>query len=162
MEQAKRVRRSLKDVIVKLDQITDSLQSFASILGEIREPSDIGKLRRELVAYKQKIQGDMNDFLTLVESSLGEWNKMISDGNFESMRKAYVEEIRKVRDAAGELLEKFRRPTEPNFLQDAPQDVNNIVAAKSALHEIITVQLFQKIDRDILGRIKIGSKIVDL
>lgn len=162
MEQAKIVRQSLKSVIIKLDQITDSLQQFSNILGEIRDPADIGKLRRELVAYKHKLQADMNDFLTLVESSLGDWNKMISDGNFDSMRRAYVEEIRKIRDSANELLEKFRRPTEPTFIQDVPQDVNNIVSAKSALHEIVTVQLFQKIDRDILGRIKIGSKLLSI
>lgn len=162
MEQAKVVRQALKSVIVKLDQITDSLQSFSSILGEIKDPNDVSQLRREFVAYKQKIQADINDFLTLVEVSLGEWNKMISDGNFDSMRKAYVEEIRKIRDSAGELLEKFRKPTEPTFLQDVPQDVNSIVSAKSALTDIVTVQLFQKIDRDILGRIKIGSKQVDI
>lgn len=162
MGQAKLVRQALKEVVLKLDQITDSLQLFSNILGEIKDPNDIAKLRRELVAYKQKVQLDMNDFLTLVETSLSEWNKMISDGNFDSMRKAYVEEVRKVRDSAGELLEKFRRPTEASFLQDAPQDVNNIVSAKSSLHEIITVQLFQKIDRDILGRIKIGSKIIEI
>ena|SRR3990172_471412 len=162
MEQAKLVRNSLKNVASKLDQITDSLQLFSNILGEIRESSDLGKLRRELVAYKQKIQADMNDFLTLVETSLGEWGKMISDGNFDSMRKAYVEEVRKIRDSASELLEKLRRPMEPTFLQDAPQDVNSIMSAKAALHEIISVQLFQKIDRDILGRIKIGSRLVTI
>lgn len=162
MEQAKNVRQALKDAVLKLDQITDSLQLFSNILGDIKDPNDISKLRRELVAYKQKIQSDINDFLTLVEVSLGEWNKMISDGNFDSMRKSYVEEVRKVRDSAGELLEKLRKPTESSFLQGAQQDVNNTISAKLALHEIITVQFFQKIDRDILGRIKIGSRVVKI
>lgn len=162
MQQARAVRSALKNVMLALDAITDSLQAFSNILGEVRDPADISKLRMELVQYRQKMQADMNDFLTLVEASLTEWTKMISDGNFESMRKAYVEEVRKIRDSASELLEKFRKPTEPKFLQDAPQDVSNIVAAKGALQEIISTQLFQKIDKDILGRIKIGTKIVQL
>jgi hypothetical protein len=162
MQQAKVVRGALKDVMLSLDAITDSLQAFSSILGEIRGPADISKLRMELLQYRHKVQADMNNFLTLVEVSLSEWTKMISDGNFDSMRKAYVEEVRKIRDAAGELLEKFRKPTDPKFLQDAPQDVSNIVTAKGALHEIISTQLFQKIDRDILGRIKIGTRNVQL
>lgn len=162
MEQAKAVRAALKNVMHSLDGTTDSLQAFSSILGEIRDSSDLGRLRRELVEYKHRIQADINSFLTLVEASLGEWNKMISDGNLESMRKAYIEEVRKIRDSAGELLEKFRKPMEPNFLQDVPQDVNNIVSAKNALREIVSNQLFQKIDRDILGRIKIGSRLVSI
>jgi glutaredoxin 2 len=162
MEQSKKVRALLKDVVLKLDQLTDSLKIFSSIISELRDVSDINQVRRELVSYKHKIQGDTNDLLTLVEGSLTEWNKMISDSNFDSIKRAYIEEIRKLREDIGKLLERLRRPTEPSFLQDTPQDVNNIIAARLAINEIISAQLFQKIDRDILGRIKIGTKIVNL
>jgi predicted ATP-binding protein involved in virulence len=162
MEQAKAVRTSLKDVILSLDKITDSLDEFSKVMSEVVNPEDLLKLRKELVAYRHKVQNDLNDFLTLVEQSLSEWNRMISDSNFDAMRRAYVEDIRKIRDSSIEFLEKMRNPADPKFLQDVPQDVNSIIAAKKSLHEIVSVQLFQKIDRDILGRIKIGSKIKNI
>lgn len=159
MQQAKVVRLALKTMLQSLDTITDNLGKFSGILAEIRDPSDLGNLRKEIVAFKHKTQDDLNVFLTQVEEALGEWNKMITDSTFDAMRRACVEEIRKIRESSIEMLEKFRDPMDPKFLQDVPEDVNSIVSAKKSLHEVITVQLFQKIDKDVLGRIKIGSRL---
>ncbi len=158
MEQARKVRKALSDVMSSFDSISDSLEKFGAIIGEISKPEQIAGLRRELLAFKHKIQGDFNSLLDLVDVALTEWNDMISDGNFDSMRKAFIEEIRKARDSALEFLEKLRFPAEPRFLAESPNDIAAIMGCKKSLEDIISNQMFQKIDKDILGRIRIGSR----
>ncbi len=158
MDQAKKVRKALSDVMSSFDSISDSLEKFNSIIGEISKPEQISQLRKELLAFKHKIQEDFNALLDLVDVALTEWNEMISDSNFDSMRKAFIEEIRKAREHALEFLEKLRFPAEPKFLAEAPNDIVAISACKKSLEDIISAQMFQKIDKDILGRIRIGSR----
>ena len=159
MEQARVTRAALKNVLLSLDATTDVLERFAVIISEIKDLTDLNSLRLDIVELRHDIQAGLNDFLHLVEQSLTAWGSMISDSNFDAMRKAYTEEIRKIRETAIEMLESLRDLSNVKILQDIPEQITNIVACKNAIDDMISVQLFQKIDRDVLGRIRIGSKL---
>ena len=161
-QQAKKVRDCAKTVVSQLDHCTDQLDQFSSILTEIVDSNDIKQLRKEMFAFKHKIADDLNEFLTAVQICLNEWGKMITDDSLDSMKKSFVEQVRKVRDAALEFLEKMRDPEATDFLQTMPEIVKNITTTKKGLESVVETQLFTKIDRDILGKLKIGTRLVSV
>lgn len=155
----KEVRTHLKNVLLEMNSIADSLEDFSAVISEIMNPDDIKLLRKQIVAYKHMTQESLNLFLELIEETLIIWNKMISDTNFEEIKKAFVEEVRKIREYGIDILEALRDLNDKRILVEIPSIIQNIVTSKKAIDELISTNLFQKIDKDILGRIRIGSRL---
>ena len=156
-KQAEKVRKEFKKLELLLGGAFDSLGRLVGAMQGLQHNERMVELKPLFIKYKHKIQDLFNEFLDQLQSSLEDMQTMISDSETIKIRDTIVGEIREIRDGALELINLLNRPEDANFLKEFQETFVRLRAREKALREILSDQLTGHIDRDILGKIKLGK-----
>ena len=155
-KQAETVRKEFKKLEGLLDAAFDSLNKLNGSLQQFTDSSEFVKLDHLFVQYRHKLQHYFNDFIDQLQVSLDQLNKMISDTETKKIRDTIIGESREIRDGALNILELLGDTSHQEFLKNFKETFVKLNGRRTAISEIITDQFFTHIDKDILGKIKLG------
>jgi len=161
-KQAEKVRGEFKKLELLLGGAFESLGRLAASMQGLQHNDRMIELKSLFIKYKHKVQDLFNEFLDQLQVSLEQMNEMISDSSTLKIRDTIVGEVRELRDGALEVIALLNRPEDPTFLKEFQEIFVRLSAREKSLREIISDQLTGHIDRDILGKIKLGKSKVRL
>jgi uncharacterized phage infection (PIP) family protein YhgE len=160
--QAQETRNAFESLSEHLDESFDKLKIVRELLEQFKDPSHFAHMRDLFIRYKQAVINEFNEFLDSLTNSLTKMNKTLSDSEMQNITDTIVAEADELRDGVEELAEHLDEPDSPDFLKNFKETYDRLDQRRNSLHEIITDHLFEHIDYDILGRIKLGSNKIKL
>lgn len=161
-KQAEKVRDEFKKLEMLLGDAFDSLGRLVSAMQGMQHSDKIIELKPLFVKYKHRVQDLFNSFLDQLQTCLEQMNNMISDSETIKIRDTIIGEVREIRDGALGLIKFLGHPENPNFIKEFQETFVRLDAREKSLKEIISDQLASHINRDILGKIKLGKSKIRL
>ena len=114
------------------------------------------KYRGRLLRYKRKIRTVFNEFLSSVKSSL-EKIAEISDPDMIRLREIVIAEIGELSDGAEAIIDLLGETDREGFTKTIEQVASQVEKRQKSIIDVIDNQLFNHIDHDILGKMKISD-----
>jgi regulator of sigma D len=155
---AKQIKEDFKKILKKLNKAVRSIVDLRDAIVEQRPTKDDlkKKYRGRLLRYRRKIRAVFNEFLSSVKSSLENLAK-ISDPDMIKLREIIIAEIGELSDGAEAIIELLDETDREGFTKTIEQVTTQIEKRQKSIIEVIDSQLFNHIDHDILGKMKISN-----
>lgn len=155
---AKQVKEDFKHILKKLDKAVRSITDLRDAMVEERPSKEDlkSKYRGRLLRYKRKIRNVFNDFLSSVKHSLEKVSK-ISDPDMIRLREIVIAEIGELSDGAEAIMDLLGETDRESFTKTVEQVAGQVEKRKRSIVDVIDNQLFNHIDHDILGKMKISD-----
>lgn len=155
---AKSVKEDFKKTLKKLDKAIDVVTDLKNAITEQRPSKDDlkDKYRGRLIRYRSKVRNIFNEFLQPTRKSLEDLSK-VSDPEMIRLREIIVAEVGELSDGAEALLDLLEDPDKEGFTKTLEQLSAQIEKRKKSIIDVIDSQLFNHIDHDILGKMKISE-----
>lgn len=155
---AKEIKNDFKKILEKLDTATKSIVDLRDAIVEQRPSKEDlkKKYRGRMLRYKHKIRTVFNDFLSGVKIALEKLEK-ISDPDMVKLREIIIAEIGELSDGAEALMDLLGETDRDSFTKTIEQVTSQIEKREKSIIEVIDNQLFNHIDHDILGKLKISE-----
>lgn len=160
--QAGLARKHFKDMLDKMDRAFSHLEILNNALNGFNDSTQFEQLRKLFKKYKRKTQEVFNEFIEQLESALKEAYRAISDTEMNRIIDTIVAEVREIRDGVIQLLHLLDEPESPEFIATFTDTVERLMKRKESLDEVVSDQLFSHIDFDILGKIRLGKRMIPL
>ena len=160
--QATQTRESFKKLVDRLEQVFDKLKIVREVLDQFQDSTQFGRIGELFVRYKHRITDLFNEFQNHLQISLELLNKTLSDSEMENIKSTILAEAKEIRDGIEDLLSLLDSPESGEFIKEFTETCDRLQNRANSLEEIITDHLFDHIDYDILGRIKLGKFRVSL
>lgn len=157
-ELAKEVRSDFKVNLDKLDKAVKVITDLRNAIVEQRPTKDDlkEKYRGRLLRYKRKIRAVFNDFLSSVRTSLEKLSG-ISDPGMIRLREIIIAEIGELSDGAEAIMDVLNETEREGFTKTIERVSSQIEKRQKSIVDVIDNQLFNHIDHDILGKMKISN-----
>jgi len=155
---AKQVKEEFKRILHKLDKAVRSIADLRDAMVEERPSKEDlkSKYRGRLLRYKRKIRNIFNEFLSSVKSSLEKLSK-ISDPDMIRLREILIAEIGELSDGAEAIMDLLGETDREGFSKTIEQVSSQVEKRQKSIIDVIDNQLFNHIDHDILGKMKISD-----
>lgn len=157
-EVAKKVKKEFKTISRELDDAVKVVLDLRDAITNQRPTKDdLNKAYRgRLLRYKKKIRDAFNHFLTHTKRTL-ETAVEISDPDMVRLREILVAEIGELSDGVEALMDLLSETDRDNFTQTLEQISSQLEKRQKSIEDVIENQLFNHIETDILGRMKISE-----
>jgi len=157
-ERAKLVKSEFKVILNELDAAIKVVDDFRlSISQQKPSKADLeNNYRGRILRYKSKIRVAFNHFLSHTKKALELLNN-ISDPEMIRLREILIAEINELSDGAEALLDLLTETDRERFTNTLEQLCGQMQKRKKSIYDVIDSQLFNHIDHDILGRMKISE-----
>lgn len=157
-ERAKSVKKEFKVILKELDKALKVVIDLRDAIVNQRPTRDDleKKYRGRLLRYKTRIKKEFNHFLTHTRNTL-ELLADITDPEMIRLREILIAEIGEMSDGAEAFLDLLGETDRDNFTQTLEKLVGQMEKRKESIEDVIEDQLFNHIDHDILGRMKISE-----
>lgn len=158
IEAAKKAKAEFKVIIKELSKAVKVVVALRDAIVEERPSKDDLKntYRGRLVRYRKKIRDAFNVFLSHTKSAL-EILVAISDPEMERLREILTAEIGELSDGVEALLDLLDEVEREGFTKALEGLVAQMEKRNQSIAEVIDSQLFNHIDQDILGKVKISE-----
>ena len=155
---AKSLKKEFKQILRDLDDAVEVLGDLRDALVEQRPSKEDlkGTYKGRLLRYRSKIQKAFNSFLTHTKSGMEMMNQ-VSDPNMIRLREIMVAEIGELSDGTESLLDLLKETDRDGFTQSMEKLVAQIEKRQESIIDVIDNQLFNHIEQNILGRMKISE-----
>lgn len=155
---AKQVKEDFRNILQKLDKSVRSITDLRDAMAEERPSKEDlkHKYRGRLLRYRRKIRNIFNEFLSSVKNSLEKLSK-ISDPDMVRLREIIIAEIGELSDGAEAVMDLLKETDREGFSKTIEQITAQVEKRQKSIIDVIDNQLFNHIDHDILGRMKISS-----
>jgi hypothetical protein len=155
---AKQVKEDFRNILQKLDKSVRSITDLRDAMAEERPSKEDlkHKYRGRLLRYRRKIRNIFNEFLSNVKNSLEKLSK-ISDPDMVRLREIIIAEIGELSDGAEAVMDLLKETDREGFSKTIEQITAQIEKRQKSIIDVIDNQLFNHIDHDILGRMKISN-----
>lgn len=153
---AEKLRKSYAKLMSELDDFNDFMEVFFSAIDSTDDKENLTTLQPLLRKYQRKLQDKFNHFVKEFGEILNGSIEMFSDRKFDNIRDLLIENVKSMRDSLVELLKLFKDVEDKNFVKSAKQLNQSIKNDIEQINTIIKKQLFQHIDRDYLGKIRLS------
>jgi hypothetical protein len=147
----KAVLKELKDVIGTILDLRDSINDQHPS----KEDLD-NKYKGRLLRYKRKIVKSFNIFLKHLQTNMGNLAK-INDPDMIRLREILVAEVSELTDGVEKVLDLLDDAGKDNFTQTLQQITAQLEKRQGSINDAIGNQLFNKLDHDLLGVMRIGQ-----
>jgi uncharacterized protein YlxP (DUF503 family) len=147
----KAVLKELKEAIEVIIDLKDSITS--------QHPSKedlANKYKGRLLRYKRKIVTNFNTFLKHLQTSMISLAK-INDPDIARLREILAAEVSELRDGVEAVLDLMDDVDKNDFTQTLEQLAAQIEKRRHSIGDAIGNQLFNKIDHDLLGIMRISQ-----
>jgi len=155
---AKEIKADFKKILQKLDDAVMVISDLRDAVVE-QHPSkeDLkSKYSGRLLRYRRTIRNVFNDFLSSVKGSLEKLSK-ISDPDMIRLREIIIAEIGELSDGAEAIIDLLKETDREGFTKTIEQVATQIEKRQKSIIDVIDSQLYNHIDHDILGRMKISD-----
>ena len=155
---AKTIKEEFKAILKKLDSALKVVVDLRDAMAEQRPSKEDlnSKYRGRLLTYRRKIKDAFNDFLTDVKSSIEKLAE-VSDPEMIKLREIIIAEIGELSDGAEALMDNLAETDRDGFSKTLEQVVSQMEKRQKSIVDVIDNQLFNHIDHDILGKMKISE-----
>jgi len=157
-EAAKVLKKEFKSILRDLDDAVEVLSDLRDAIVE-QHPSkeDLKNVYRgRLLRYRTKIIKVFNKFLLHTKSGMEMMNK-ISDPNMIRLREILIAEMGELNDGVESLLDLLGETKRDGFTKSLEGLVAQIEKRQGSIEDVIDNQLFNHIEQNILGRMKISD-----
>lgn len=155
-DSAYRLRRLFEKVLEELDKFEKFSLVFFDYANKMDAGTSVKALSPLIKKYEHKLKKKFNGFIMTLESALEEYNSSFTDTELTNMRDLLIENAKTMRNSLIELLQTFKKIDDQNFIADAKTKYEFISKAIEQLKNVIRGELFNHIDYNILGRIRLG------
>lgn len=150
----KQFKASLKDLKAAIKVILDLRDS---ILQQHPSKEQLNaQYKGRLLRYKRKITDAFNVFLDGLQDNLRLLGK-IGDPDMIRLREILVAEISELSDGIESFLDLLGETDRDNFTQTLEQLVAQLEKREASINDVISNQLFNHLDHDLLGRLRISD-----
>lgn len=155
---AKEVKDDFKKVLQKLDSAVDVIVDLRdAIVLQRPEREELNKkYKGRLLRYRRKIRKVFNEFLTDVKHSLEKLSK-ISDPDMIRLREIIIAEIGELSSGAEAIIDLLEETDRENFTKTLEAITSQMEKRQKSIIDVIDNQLFNHIDHDIFGKLKISE-----
>lgn len=155
---AKELKQEFKQILKKLDVALDSVIDIKDAIVKQRPTQEELKDRYKgrLLRYRRRIRSLFNDFLQSVKLSLEKMAK-ISDAETIRLREIIIAEIEEMSDGVEAVLDLFDEVHKDGFTASLEGITSQMQKRQSSINDVIDDRLFNHLDHDILGRMKISQ-----
>ena len=155
---AKNVKKEFKTISRELDEAVKVVLDLRdAIVNQRPTKDDLDKTYRgRLLRYKKKIKEAFNHFLNHTKRTL-EAAVEISDPDMVRLREILVAEIGELSDGVEALMDLLGETDRDGFTKTLEQIAAQLEKRQKSIADVIDNQLFNHIEQDILGRMKISE-----
>lgn len=155
---AKQLKEDFKTILKKLDTAVRVIVDLRDAIVEQRPKKEElnEKLRPRLLRYRRKIRNVFNEFLTDVKNSLEKLAK-VSDPEMIKLREIIIAEIGELSDGAEAMMDLLSETDRESFTKTLETLASQMEKRQKSIIDVIDSQLFNHIDHDILGKMKISE-----
>ena len=155
---AKQIKGDFRKILSKLKVAVKSIVDLRDAIVEQRPSKDElkTKYRGRLLRYRRKIRTVFNDFLSSVKVALEKLDK-VSDSDMVKLREIIIAEIGELSDGAEALMDMLDETDRESFTKTIEQIASQVEKREKSIIDVIDNQLFNHIDHDILGKMKISE-----
>jgi hypothetical protein len=153
---AEKLRAEFFDLLKELEKFSRYLDVFFDHVDNLTETEDLSSLRPIIKKYERKLKRKFNDFLQSLEEGLAHYNDTFADTELDNIRDLIIEHTKSMRKGLIGLLDIFDKVEDPDFIEEAKKIYEVILLSIKQLEFVIREELFDHIDFDILGRIRLG------
>lgn len=155
---ANQIKEDFKKILKKLDTAVKVIVDLRDAIVEQRPKKEElnKKLKPRLLRYRRKIRKVFNDFLTDVKNSLEKLSK-VSDPEMIKLREIIIAEIGELSDGAEAMMDLLSETDRESFTKTLETLTSQMEKRQKSIVDVIDSQLFNHIDHDILGKMKISE-----
>ena len=157
-ERAKTVKKEFKVILKELEKALKVVLDLRdAIVAQHPEKTDLeNKYRGRLIRYRTKIRKEFNHFLKHTKETL-ELLGDITDPEMIRLREILIAEIGEMSDGAEAMLDLLGETDRDSFTKTLEQLAGQMEKRRKSIEDVVESQLFNHIDHDILGRMKISQ-----
>lgn len=155
---AKEIKEDFGKLLKKLDNSVKVIMDLRDAIVEQRPSQEDlkNKYRGRLLRYKRKIQTSFNEFLSGVQASLEKLSKVL-DPETMKLREIIIAELDELSDGAEAIMDNLSEVDREGFTKTIEQIASQMEKRQKSIVDVIENQLYNHIEQDILGRMKIST-----
>jgi hypothetical protein len=154
---ANQIRESFYRTLKTLEEFHRYLKVFFDHADNLGENENLNAINGLIRKYTNKLKRKFNEFTFVMQHSIRLSVELGTDPKMEELRDLIIESAKNIRHLLVELLKLFGKLGDQDFLTNAKSFFPFLDKAISSLVDVIRTKLFDHIDRDIMGKIKIGN-----
>lgn len=155
-KQATQTRLEFEELLHVMEDAFEHLHILGDSLEGATETPQFAAMSKLFHQYKRKTKKLFNNFIVQLEKALLALHTTVSDAEMNRIRDTIVSEVGEIRDGVITLLDFLDKPEDKDFAKSFKETVDRVFKRAEALEEIIQEQLFEHLDRDVLGKIRLG------
>lgn len=157
-ETAKVIKKEFSAHLKLLDKALKVVVDLRDAIADERPSKDDlkKKYRGKMLRFKRKVQENFNEFLSAVKGSLEKLSE-ISDPDTIKLREIMIAEIGEMSDGAEALIDLLEETDRDGFTKSLEGLVGQMEKRQKSIVDVIDDQLFNHIDHDILGKMKVSD-----
>lgn len=153
---AEQIRKDFEGLLKELEKFSRYLLVFFDHADDLEGTENLRSLNPLIKRYEVKLKNRFNAFTDKLEEGLENYNNGFSDTELDNIRDLIIENTKNMRKGVIDLLKLFKKVEDPEFLKEVKDTYAIIQKSIDQLDFIIKDELFNHIDFDILGRIRLG------
>jgi hypothetical protein len=155
---AKAAKKEFKAILKDLgDSLKIIFDLREAIIQERPSKEDLkSRYKGRLLRYRRKISKSFNDLLLRLQSAIQSLQN-IMDPEMKNLQKILVAEFDELSDGVEGVLELLGESERDGFTKDLERLCTQLQQRKISIDEVVDNQLFNHLEQDILGKIKISS-----
>lgn len=155
---AKAIKADFKKILRKMNAAIRIISDLRdAIVNQRPEKTDLmGKYSGRLLRYRRKIKKSFNEFLQPTKVALEKISK-IQDPGMLRLREIIIAEVGELSGGAESIMDVLRETDRDGFTQRIEEIASQMERRCKSIVDVIDTQLFNHIDHDILGRLRISE-----
>jgi hypothetical protein len=156
---AERIRDSLSEFLDNQNKLMDFLAVLFDSLDELTNPSQLVKIAPLLKRYEQRLRSVFNNYIKALGVALSTYKENLQDLELDNLRDLLVEHAKELRNHMIDLISHMDDTDNPGYVADLKKYYNSIKNSTDKIYGIVKEEWYGHIDYDILGKIRLSSKI---
>lgn len=154
---AKEAKKEFKEILGDLDDALKVIYDLRDAIVEQRpSKEDLQTYSGRLIRYRRKITSVFNKLLVRFSNAIKLLNE-ITDPDMANLKKIMVAEFDELSDGVEGVLKLLDDTKKDGFTKELERLCTQMQNRNRSINEVIDNRLFNHIDRDILGKLKISS-----
>jgi valyl-tRNA synthetase len=155
---ARQSKAEFKAVLKELKKAIDVISSLKNAITEQHPSKDDLKTKYagRLLRYKKRITEAFNVFLTHLQKNL-QMLGGINDPDMSRLREVLVSEVSEVTDGVEAILDLLHDVDKDDFTKRLEELTGQLEKRRESIDDAISNQLFNHIDQDLLGKMRISN-----
>lgn len=155
---AKEIKTDFASLLKELDDALKVIYDLRDAIVQQRPSKDDLKTQYQgrLLRYKNKIIKEFNEFLNKLKATLDKIAE-VSDPTMIRLREIIIAEFDELSDGVESILDLLKDADREGFTKSLERITTQLDKRRTSIKDIIDNQLFNHLERDIMGKMKISN-----